>query len=91
MRWAALFVVLAAAACGPSRPPSEPLSPEAAECRREARASTEMRDLFRAAAPDEGWRLERDRRLLEDRLTRECLQRKGLLRPGVAPVVPPLL
>ncbi len=82
-------VVLALAACGPSGPPPEPDSPQVAACRREARASDEYRDFFRSASPAADWRQAHDAGLLENRLIRACLEREGLLRPGVEPVNPP--
>ena len=91
MRWMLFPVLLALAACsrGEPAPPPEPEPPGTAECRAEARASPEYRDLFRSFAPlQAGVQLGRDLRETEARLIRECLQRRGLMRPGVAPVQP---
>lgn len=86
---ALLLIPLLLAACGPSRPPlppPEPEPPEVVECRREARADPEMRAPFRAASPNAPWQADEQRRAIEARLVRDCLERKGIVRGGVAPV-----
>jgi starvation-inducible outer membrane lipoprotein len=91
MRVLAGLLVLLLAACSREPPPlaGEPEAPGTAECRAEARASPEMQLVFRSIPPQQaGWLLPIELRQTETRLVRACLERKGLLRPGVAPVEP---
>lgn len=82
----ALLLALALGACGAPRAALEPEPPEVAECRREARADPEMRAPFRAASPNAPWQAEEERRAIEARLVRACLERQGIVRGGVEPV-----
>lgn len=81
---------LAASACADRRPlPGVPDTPETAECRREAWADPEMQLVFRSISPQQAsWQLRPEVRATESRLVRACLERKGVIRPGVAPVLP---
>jgi hypothetical protein len=82
---------LVLAACSREPPPlaGVPETPGTEECRREARESPEIRDVFRSMSPQQAsWLLPVELRQTETRLVRACLERKGLLRPGVAPIEP---
>ena len=66
-----------------------PDTPETAECRREAWSDPEMQLVFRSMSPQQAsWQQRPEVRATESRLIRACLERKGVLRPGVAPVIP---
>jgi len=85
-----LPALLAMAACANNRPlPGVPDTPEAAECRREAWNDPEMTLVFRSMPPQQAsWMQRPEVRATEARLVRACLERKGVLRPGVAPILP---
>ena len=85
-----LPALLAAASCSDNRPlPGVPDTPEAAECRREAWSDPEMKLVFQSMPPQQAsWMQRPEVRATEARLVRACLERKGVLRPGVAPIMP---
>jgi hypothetical protein len=85
---ALLLVPLLLLACGPREPPpaQEPLRPEYAECRAEARADPEWRAVFRRASPNTSDGVTSELAVTENRLVRACLERRGVIRGGVAPV-----
>jgi hypothetical protein len=84
-----LPVLLAACSREPAPLVGVPDTPETAECRREAWADPEMTLVFRRMPPQQAsWMQRPEVRSTESRLIRACLERKGVLRPGVAPVVP---
>ena len=86
----ALPALLAMAACSDNRPlPGVPDTPETAECRREAWSDPEMKLVFQSMPPQQAsWMQRPEVRATEARLVRACLERKGVLRPGVAPIMP---
>jgi hypothetical protein len=86
---AVLLLILAGCSREPPPLAGVPETPGTEECRREARASPEMQLVFRSMSPQQaGWLQPIEVRETETRLVRACLERKGLLRPGVAPVEP---
>jgi hypothetical protein len=84
----ALPVLLLLLACGPREPPppAEPVRPEFAECRAEARADPEWRAVFRRVSPNSFDDGRSDLAATENRLVRACLERRGIIQGGVAPV-----
>jgi len=81
------LALLALAACGGSTPapPPVPLDPGVAECRAEARASPEIRRIERerlVGNPTNEARVNDERAGIEQRLTTDCLRRRGLSRGG---------
>jgi hypothetical protein len=85
-----LFVPFLAACGGGSRPgasppPQERESPEAAQCREEARRSPEVTRLARELNPSNlanAQRVGEERRIAEVRAFRDCMVRRGAALPG---------
>jgi hypothetical protein len=95
MKPIALFALLLLAACG-GRPTSlsgEPLTPDQAACRDEARRDPEVTRLsaqVNSYTPDaNAQRLREESRVAETRAWRRCLRARGLTLPGGVEILQP--